>query len=218
MKKAINIILYFISIALISVSLTSCSNDEPGIDGTGKHNGHEWIDLGLSVKWATCNVGADSPEEYGNYFAWGETKSKTEYTKDNSITYGSVIGDFSGDPTYDVARANWKGKWRMPTVDELEELLDNTSWTLATHNGVNGCKLTSKINNNSIFFPCSGVFDEDGFQEENILGIYWTSTPIKYIEGKDYQKNSVFYFMVRYEGEYSNIYRYIGASVRPVCY
>ena len=64
---------------------------------------HEAVDLGLSVKWATCNVGAESPEEYGDYFAWGETTTKTEYTYENSKTYGKNIGDIAGNPAYDAA-------------------------------------------------------------------------------------------------------------------
>lgn len=70
---------------------------------TGSLNGHEWVDLGLSVKWATCNVGASVPEQYGNYYAWGETKPKDEYTQSNSVTFEQNISDFSGNPQYDAA-------------------------------------------------------------------------------------------------------------------
>ena len=80
---------------------------EEARSSTGTINGHQWVDLGLSVKWATCNVGASSPSDYGNYYAWGETRTKSEYTVDNSFTYGINIGDISGDSRYDVARANW---------------------------------------------------------------------------------------------------------------
>ena len=78
-------------------------------DDKGKINGHECVDLGLSVKWATCNVGASSPTEYGNYYAWGETVTKSEYTKKNCKTYGISMGDISGNSSYDAARANWGG-------------------------------------------------------------------------------------------------------------
>ena len=79
------------------------------------HNGHEYVDLGLSVKWATCNVGASSPEDTGYDFAWGETKPKATYTESNSVTYGnSSIGNIAGDARYDAARANWGGSWRLP--------------------------------------------------------------------------------------------------------
>uniref|UniRef100_UPI0025B2398C PEGA domain-containing protein n=2 Tax=uncultured Muribaculum sp. TaxID=1918613 RepID=UPI0025B2398C len=82
-------------------------------------NGHEYVDLGLSVKWAACNVGASSPEDYGNYYAWGETATKAEYTESNSKTYGKTMGDISGNPQYDAARANWGGTWRLPTKAEF---------------------------------------------------------------------------------------------------
>ncbi len=90
-------------------------------------NGHEYVDLGLpsGLKWATCNVGADTPEGYGDYFSWGETTTKEEYSKNSCLTYDKEIGDISGDPTYDVASANWGRTWRMPTLDEIKELIDN---------------------------------------------------------------------------------------------
>ena len=103
---------------------------------SGHHNGHEWVDLGLSVKWATCNIGADNPEDYGDYFAWGETETKSEYTdancktikkqsffakwfnfgrSDNNTNVENLPDDISGNAQYDAARANWGGSWRMPT-------------------------------------------------------------------------------------------------------
>ena len=78
----------------------------------GSSNGHDWVDLGLSVKWATCNVGATSPEEYGDCFAWGETSPKTEYTEENSLTYGKQMSDIAGNAQYDAARANWGGAYK----------------------------------------------------------------------------------------------------------
>ena len=88
-----------------------------------EYNGHEYVDLGLSVMWATCNVGANSPEECGGYYAWGETKTKNVYSFENSKTYDKKIADFSGDAQYDAATANWGGLWRMPTKAEADELL-----------------------------------------------------------------------------------------------
>ena len=89
-----------------------------------KLNGHEWVDLGLSVRWATCNVGASVPLEYGDYYAWGEIETKMEYTEENSVTSGVELDDISGNPQYDVATANWGEGWRMPTEQELDELTD----------------------------------------------------------------------------------------------
>ena len=70
------------------------------------------VDLGLSVKWAICNIGAENPEDFGDYFAWGETSPKSEYTEENCSTYRVIIEDFSGNPQYDVATANWGNGWR----------------------------------------------------------------------------------------------------------
>ena len=93
---------------------------------------HEYIDLGLpsGLKWATCNIGANAPEEVGDYFAWGEIKPKDKYTEENSLTYTKNIAtsknrlwNISGKPKYDAATANWGKEWRMPTKDEMLELV-----------------------------------------------------------------------------------------------
>lgn len=95
---------------------------------------HEYVDLGLpsGTKWATCNVGANIPEEYGDFYAWGEITTKSEYTTENCVTYGESMDDISGNPNYDVARAKWGGSWRMPTKSEMRELVYNCNWTWTT--------------------------------------------------------------------------------------
>ena len=131
------------------------------------HNGYEYVDLGLSVKWATCNVGASSPEEYGLYFAWGETTGYTSkqvpdvraFTEDEykAGPAASISADLTLEQ--DAAHVNLGGNWRMPTKDECQELLDNCddSWTDG-YNGtdVAGWVLTSKVNGKSVFFPAAG--------------------------------------------------------------
>ena len=152
----------------------------------GMINGHQYVDLGLSsgLKWATCNVGADSPEDYGNYYAWGETETKAEYTEDNSVTYGQQLNDISGNAQYDAAAANWGGSWRMPTRDEITELMYNCSWTPETQNGVDGFKVTGN-NGNYIFIPASGYRDGSS---SYIYGecYYWSSTPHQYSNDYSY--------------------------------
>ena len=133
-------------------------------------NGHEYVDLGLSVRWATCNVGANSPEENGDYYAWGETTTKTSFTEDNSKTYGKSVGNISGNSTYDGARANWGGSWRIPTDVEYQELLDNCDFTWTTLDGKKGYKVKSKKNSRFIFLPVS-------YDNVNDWGGYWLSTP-----------------------------------------
>ena len=179
---------------------------------TGTINGHEWVDLGLSVKWATCNVGASSPSNYGNYYAWGETKTKSEYTVDNSSTYGINIGDISGDSRYDAARANWGGTWRLPTEAEMEELMDKCTWTWTSQGGHNGYRVTGP-NGSSIFLPAAGYRDGSSLYNANVAGYYHNSTP-------DMNDATIVYQLfidnsrsVWYAGSDS---RYPGQSVRPV--
>ena len=158
-------------------------------------NGHEYVDLGLpsGLKWATYNVGATKPEEYGGYYAWGEIERKNDFTwstykwcegDEYSMTkycidgsYGIFDGKTVLDLEDDVAHVKWGGSWRMPTAEELLELIDNCAWMWTTLNGVNGCRLTSKINGNTIFFPAAGDFYL-GTEIYNVglHGGYWTST------------------------------------------
>ena len=177
-------------------------------------NGHEYVDLGVpsGLKWATCNVGATTPEEHGDYFAWGETASKTEYTEDNCTTWGTDISDISGNATYDAARANWGGSWRMPTKAEMEELIENCTWTWTAQNGVNGVSVVG-ANGNNIFLPAAG-----GYEEPTIcsgigsFGCYWTST-----SGED---NEIAYYLLIRSDDYIKKVRYFdrygGMTVRPI--
>ena len=177
---------------------------------------HEAVDLGLSVKWATCNVGAESPEEYGDYFAWGETEPKETYTADNSKTYGKTIGDIAGYPEYDAATANWGGSWRMPTRAECEELVHNCTWEWTSLNGVFGFKVTSNVNGNSIFLPTSGyrnggtLYDDDAGYDG---GACWISTPDD--ENDNTQRARTLHID---NGHYGLSFgdRFTGLNIRPV--
>ena len=150
-------------------------------DGVGTIAGHEYVDLGLSVKWATCNVGASSPEDYGNYYAWGETSTKSSYTEVNSKTYGKNYGDIGGNSSLDAARANWGGTWRLPTADEIDELVEKCNWTWTTVNYKNGYRVTSKVNDRSIFLPAAGGRGHSSLDFEGSLGNYWSSTLVTLI-------------------------------------
>lgn len=143
---------------------------------SGTIAGHDYVDLGLSVKWATCNVGASSPEGYGDYFAWGETRTKSSYTCRNSKTIKTKsIGDIEGNPKYDVARVKWCGPWRLPTMAEMYELIDECTWTWTTQGGHNGYKVTSKTNGNSIFLPAAGWRERSSLISAGEFGYYWSS-------------------------------------------
>lgn len=144
----------------------------------GTVNGHGYVDLGLSVKWATCNVGASSPSGYGNYYAWGETSTKSSYTSDNYkydlgwVGSQDIGGDISGTE-YDAARANWGAAWRMPTLDELKELEEKCTWTWTSQDGHYGYRVTGP-NGKSIFLPAAGYYDDGGLHHES-EGLYWSS-------------------------------------------
>ena len=209
-------------------------------------NGHKWVDLGLpsGLKWATCNVGANAPEEYGDYFAWGEIEpyyssqnpviwksgktsgyswnsyrwcegNETTLTKyNNSSLYGQVV-DYKAtlEPADDAARVNWQGKWRMPTQKEFYELINSdyctTEWV--SQNGVEGEKITSIKNGNSIFLPAAGAWGKTKNQYVGLDGVYWSSTldteePLGAWGLQVFSRNVI---------GFSN-YRYIGYSVRAV--
>lgn len=140
------------------------------------------VDLGLSVLWANVNVGADISSECGDYFAWGETITKTKYTWD---TYGfgteSALTKYAGADTSvleaddDAARKNLKGKWRMPTVEEMKELVNQCSWTWSSRSGQNGFLVSGK-NGNSIFLPAAGSCLSSDKINPGKEGVYWTSS------------------------------------------
>ncbi len=164
----------------------------------------EYVDLGLSVKWATCNLGADTPEQYGGYYQWGGLEdvtstsiyldwsncpyhtgsdNKTGWTKyvpSNQSSYWSGTGSPDNktvlDPEDDVAHVKLGGKWRMPTEAEWSELADDCTWTWTTQNGVDGYNVTSNKNGNSIFLPAAGHREGTDLFEAGSLGIYWSSS------------------------------------------
>ncbi len=175
-------------------------------------NGQEYVDMGLSVKWATCNLGADSPEKFGNYFAWGEIYNKHTYSIQSSNTYGdSTISDIAGVTRYDAARARLGDDWRMPTVEEMEELLTNTDMKWTKRKRVEGLLLTSKKNGNSIFLPCTGVQHSEGLIFQDMWGDYWSSTP----DTEDSRK--AFMITISKEGvQLHSSYREFGCTIRPV--
>jgi len=180
------------------------------------------VDLGLpsGTKWASCNVGASSPEDYGDYFAWGETSPKDSYTTDNSTTYGVSYSDLQskgiidsdGNLTaaYDAATVNWGKGWRMPTKTQIEELVNNCTWTWTSQNGVNG-KLVTGPNGNSIFLPAARYYGTS-LHYAGSYGLYWSSTAREY---DSYRANNL-YFRSDCYSWYNWNNRHLGLSVRPV--
>ena len=177
---------------------------------SGFINGHEYVDLGLSVKWATMNVGATSPDDNGNYFAWGETLKKTKFVKINSVTYNKeMIDDISGDRVFDAAKYEWGGSWRLPSAGECKELVKKCEWSWTVKDGCEGYRVIGP-NGKSIFLPAAGyIQDGELLQALNKMGIYWTGSPY----GSWAQVLSFDQTIYR---QRSREYRYIGATIRPV--
>ena len=194
---------------------------------------HEWVDLGLpsGTLWATCNVGAKSPEEYGDYFAWGETKPKNTYDSGNykfnkgsgKMTKYCTIGNYGSngmtddltelESEDDAATANWGSDWQMPSKDQMEELIDNaftiTEWT--TINDYNGKKITSKQNGNWIFLPAAGYCEGSTIYREGLYGSCWSRSLFENAPNDAYDWG--FTYIDLYWGRDR---RYLGQCVRPV--
>lgn len=179
---------------------------------TGTHVGHEWVDLGLSVKWATCNVGASEPTGYGNYYAWGEIRTKGEYTYSNCYTYERTMFELIGDADYDAARANWGGGWRLPTKDECDELTEHCTCQWTTQDGVAGMRFTSPTNGNSIFIPAAGYRIGTSAYYVGTCGNLCTATPYPW----NTQLACILCFGAKIGASTDWDVRYSGRPARPV--
>ena len=182
----------------------------------------EYVDLGLSVKWATFNVGATAPEDYGDYFAWGETEPKETYswatykwcdgTSTNMTKYNAEDGKTILDPEDDAAQVHWGDKWRMPTDAERDELVENCTWTWTTQNSVNGYKVTGP-NGNSIFLPAGGYKGSGPDYPVGEDGLYWL--------GNVYKNSYAYLFTIQHEvtppsTEGKQGTRCFGFMIRPI--
>lgn len=199
---------------------------------TDPYNGHEYVDLGFpsGLKWATCNVGAAQPEEYGDFFAWGETQPKDQYTwttyqyangSATSLTKYGVAGatgvvdnKYKLDPEDDAATVNWGNPWRMPTDDEISELINNCTWTRISRNGIEGFSAKSKSNDNTIFLPAGGHITSS-LQHENFMGNYWSSTLYMNTNDHKSQKGCELHFNTT-SFSLAGTGRCVGCLVRPV--
>ena len=193
-------------------------------------NGYEYVDLGLSVKWATHNIGTTKPEESGDYFAWGEVETKDwfdwhnykwsggneyemkKYCTDNLYTYNWGIPDYTKKlkKEDDVAYIKWGGGWRIPTAREFKELIKKCNWIWTYQNDMAGYKVSSKKNGNSIFLPVTGYIDES--MNWKPAGFYWSSTLYEempcHANGLLFDNDELFV---------DGTYRYRGYTIRPVC-
>ena len=197
--------------------LTICSRDN-GLCIRPILSHPQVIDLGLSVKWASCNLGATKPEEYGDYFAWGETEEKKIYNEKTYVhnvgrlikSYRNLGGDIAGTQ-YDVAHVKWGDNWRMPTIEQIKELLNNCDTEWIEINGVKGRKFTSKCNGKSIFLPAAGYRDGSSLIYAGMDGLYWSSA-----QGPSCSGYAYYLSFLSGNAYWSSGYRYNGRPVRPV--
>ena len=178
---------------------------------TGTLNGHDWVDLGLpsGIKWATCNVGASKPEEYGDYYAWGETSTKSTYAYNNYTYYSNQTTLLSNA---DVATANWGVGWRMPTMEDMNELIYNCTYQFVAQNSVNGLLFTGP-NGNSIFLPAAGYRYDSSLLRDGSFCDYWSSSL-----NPDYPRSA--WYLYFYSDNCGTGYFhgcFYGCTVRPVC-
>jgi len=196
------------------------------VSGYHKSNGYSYVDLGLSVKWAACNMGANTPEEYGSYYAWGEVKEKEDYTwrtykwckgtqdrlkKYNTLAeYNKVDNKTTLELSDDAARAKRGASWRIPTEAEWDELKNSCKWRRTTQKDTNGFLITAP-NGNSIFLPFAGCLYFTTYDELGRYGLYWTSTL-----DEEYPTSAKAMILFDEGCQIFNYLRAMGLSIRPV--
>jgi hypothetical protein len=212
--------LFYCVLTCLPFFLVGCKEKEP--------DAPKYVDLGLSVKWATCNVGAISAEEVGEYFAWGETESKEFYdwttykwcegeedtqTKYcSNASYGKVDKKEVLELADDAANVKLGGKWRVPTTAEFDELKDKCMWVWTNENGVYGYKVISSVNAKSIFLPATGYVKGVKVYDEYASCYYWSNQVHTRAPFDAY----AFYVSIDGDSFWSRTDRYYGVTIRPV--
>lgn len=195
------------------------------------HGNHEYVDLGLpsGTLWATCNLGASSPEENGDYFAWGETVPKNEYTYGNykwwyhdengyryiskyntDSNFGPVDGKTELEPEDDAAYVNWGSSWRMPSYDQVAELVNTCSWQWTSRNGVTGHLITG-TNGNTMFLPAAGYCDGSSPEYVGTYGNFWSRALYSFIPDR-----AIALYLDSQYWDSEDMSRYMGHVIRAV--
>ena len=217
MKKYFLNWMTILMVSIVSVGFVSCGDDDDDSGQNNKGTGYspaEAIDLGLSVKWASCNVGAKKDSEVGNFYLWGETETKDYYYDDSYTLNEETMPRNIANTQYDVAHVKWGGKWRMPTETELRELIVCESRKV-TRDGREGYMFYGK-NGNTIFLPATGMAYRSEISHDGVEGWYWSSM-------KSPHTSPAFVPSLTFDFEYGQsprIYEILttrGAVVRPVC-
>ena len=235
-----------IMLVVAAIIVAGCNKpDEPnngGNNGGGNnennsniYNGHEYVDLGLpsGTLWATCNVGAETAEELGDYYAWGETQTKgtyswgfywfcandynqlTKYCSNSDFGYNGFTDNLQNLLLCDdAANSNWGSGWRIPTKTQWEELCHNTTQIWMTINGINGIngRLFTATNGNSLFLPAAGGYNGSDTNSVGYSGNYWSS-----LLDTAYPNNAWFFMFFSDDYSINSHNRCIGRSIRPVC-
>lgn len=224
---------YYLTFSLFSLALlSSCGDDDEPKSGDNVDKSAMAVDLGLpsGTLWADRNVGADSPEDYGDYFAWGETKPKSNYdwstyfwcndsydeltkycTRDSYGNNGFTDNKTELDLSDDAASVNWDKSWCMPNLNQIKELVEKCTWAWTTSNSVNGYRVTGP-NGNSIFLPAAGYRDSDKVYCVGSHGYYWS----RLLNTSNSNYASYLYFYTYGFAWNCYNYRYYGQSIRPV--
>ena len=216
--------------AVLLMVIVSCQKDP--VPGVTEYAVPAAVDLGLSVKWASFNLGASKPEEYGNYYAWGETETKSDYSwstykwcngsektlsKYNNWEPKGVVDNKSIlEKADDVAYVKLGGKWRMPTYEEVCELVQQCTSSWTTRNGVEGIEFFGP-NGNSLFLPAAGCWEGTDFKSAGYSGVIWTSTA-SFKNGIPEDAFELAFHRIEGVGRWwiGAPYRCYGYSVRPV--
>lgn len=185
-------------------------DDKPVTSYTGKIGRYDYVDLGLpsGVKWATANIGAYSPVEYGSYFAWAEIEGKNRFSPETQRNTDNILNSIAGNKQYDPAAYYWGSTWRLPTWTEIRELYNECEYIWVEYEGIWGNRFTGP-NGNHIFIPASGMAEDNQFTLRNEQGFLWCSMP----SGAT-QAGALFHQDGQAGRQTRN--RYVGLSIRPV--